>query len=76
MGASCESQLAQMQPPPDLDCDDNDPKRHPGAEDVEGDGIDQNCDGIDGWRDPAKAAQPYATPPDDPAHVTVPAPTP
>ncbi len=30
------------------DCDDKDPAVHPGAEDPEGDGIDQNCDGADG----------------------------
>jgi hypothetical protein len=31
----------------DIDCDDNDPGRHPGAVDTIGDGIDQDCDGID-----------------------------
>ena len=30
------------------DCDDNDATIYPGADDPEGDGIDQNCDGIDG----------------------------
>jgi hypothetical protein len=75
----CEEEIRRMPPPPDLDCDDADPKRYPGAEDPDGDGIDQNCDGVDGWRDPNTAVQPVATdpanpPPEDPAHATVPAP--
>lgn len=31
-----------------FDCDDTRADVHPGAEDVAGDGIDQNCDGVDG----------------------------
>ena len=30
------------------DCDDTNPEINPNAEDQEGDGIDQNCDGVDG----------------------------
>lgn len=30
-----------------VDCDDTDALVHPGAQDVPGDGIDQDCDGLD-----------------------------
>lgn len=33
---------------PPADCDDSDFERRPGAVDTAGDGIDQNCDGVDG----------------------------
>lgn len=58
----CANALQRQVQPPDVDCDDNDPKRYHGAADLDGDGIDQNCDGVDGWRDPSKPT-PVATDP-------------
>ena len=34
----------------ELDCDEEDPRTHAFAVDSPGDGLDQNCDGIDGTR--------------------------
>ena len=44
------------------DCDDRDPARHPGAIDIPGDGIDQDCDGAD-------AVLPPPPPPPAPARI-------
>ena len=40
------------------DCNDADPATFPGASDPDLDDIDQNCDGVDGWRDPGTVAAP------------------
>jgi hypothetical protein len=71
--ARCEEAIRGLATPDDLDCDDHDPARAPGAADPDGDGVDQDCDGVDGRRDPASAVTPvpgsgrtYATPPPAP----------
>ncbi len=38
------------------DCDEGDPRRHPGARDVPNDGVDQDCDGRDGPADAGAGA--------------------
>lgn len=40
------------------DCNDGERSVYPGAADPDLDGVDQNCDGVDGWRDPATVAAP------------------
>ena len=53
-GAGLPAPLSCTSPGPDyvnddgLDCDDGDPNIFPGAPENEGDGIDSNCNGIDG----------------------------
>jgi hypothetical protein len=53
----CNAEYLNSQPVPDLDCDDYNPRRHPGAADLAGDGIDSNCDGVDGIA-PVKPVEP------------------
>ncbi|MFP6684611.1 MAG: sulfatase-like hydrolase/transferase, partial [Polyangiaceae bacterium] len=43
------------------DCDEGDPRRHPGAPDPTGDGTDTDCDGIDGEPGEARALSPVAS---------------
>ncbi|HUJ60918.1 MAG TPA: putative metal-binding motif-containing protein [Kofleriaceae bacterium] len=49
---ACDAAALNAQPVAELDCDDGNASRHPGAADVPGDGIDSNCDGVDGVAQP------------------------
>ena len=77
---ACDDFVRHEPPPADLDCDDHDATRYPGAEDPDGDGIDQNCDGVDGVAqqprvDGVPPPRDYATPPppaSPPAKLAVP----
>ena len=71
---ACEQSLPTLPVPKDLDCDDRDPARYPGAPDPDGDGIDQNCDGVDGWADPAQRATEPAPTTEPQQRATEPAP--
>ncbi|MBZ0238133.1 MAG: putative metal-binding motif-containing protein, partial [Deltaproteobacteria bacterium] len=54
--ASCQSDNDRDTVCAPRDCDDARADVFPGAADPDEDGVDQNCDGVDGWRDPAEVA--------------------
>jgi hypothetical protein len=74
--ADCQDDGEATLDEPLVDCDDSRAGVHPGAEEIEGDGVDQDCDGTDPAGD-AVAADDTATPSggdggdDTPIEVTV-----
>lgn len=74
----CAALLASAPAAERIDCDDANAAVFPGAADVEGDGVDSNCDGVDGWAEPARRAAPppagaAAPPASPPATIVQPA---
>lgn len=67
-GDGFEAAPSGASPSPAYDCDDTSKDVHPGANDPMGDGLDQNCDGMDGsaTSSPAPTAT-MATDPQPPA---------
>jgi hypothetical protein len=55
-GAACLSDNDRDTVCAPQDCDDARADVYPGAADPDQDGVDQNCDGVDGWRDRAEVA--------------------
>ncbi len=73
-GRDCQSDADQDGSCAPQDCNDGDPLVFPGTQDPDLDGIDQNCDGVDGWRDPATVAEPTPVAPEPTPVATEPPP--